>query len=87
MTSIEQFFIRVFALVEKTRVTRYVYVWVAAVMSWKFVLWAWHFAESSTRSGADVAMIIGAIGVPLSAFTGFAYKGYLDSSSSTEDKK
>lgn len=79
LSSIELFFIRLFALIEKTRITRYVYTWAAMVMSWKFVLWAWTFAETSARPGSDVAMIIGAIGVPLSAVTGFAFKDYLGS--------
>ena len=82
LSSVELGFIRLFSLIEKTRVTRYVYVWAAAVMSWKFVGWAWRFAETSTRTGSDIALIIGAIGVPLSAFTGFAFKHYLESTAS-----
>jgi len=80
LSTIELSLIRLFALIEKTRVTRYVYIWAAMVMSWKFVLWAWHFAETSARPGSDVAMIIGAIGVPLSAITTFAFKDYNASS-------
>ena len=80
LSSIELGVLRLFALIEKTRITRYAYTWAATVMSWKFILWAWHFAETSARPGSDVALIIGAIGVPLSAVTTMAFKGYLDSS-------
>jgi len=48
-------------------------------MAWKFALWAMAFGETSPRVGSDVAMIIGAIGVPLSAVTGFAFQNYLTS--------
>jgi len=44
-----------------------------------FMLWAMKFAELSARTGGDIALIIGAIGVPLSAVTGFAFRDYLDS--------
>ena len=70
---------RVFALIERTRITRYVYFWVSMGMTWKFILWAWHFAETSARPGTDVALIIGAIGVPLTAATSVAFKDYLGS--------
>ena len=79
LSQVELAVIRLFALIEKTRVTRYVYTWAAMVMSWRFIVWTFHFAETSTRPGSDVAMIIAAIGVPLSAVTGFAFKDYLGS--------
>jgi len=49
------------------------------LMAWKFGLCAMAFGETSPRVGSDVAMIIGAIGVPLSAVTGFAFQNYLTS--------
>ena len=58
---------------------RRIYLIAATVMAWKFALWAMAFGETSPRSGSDVAMIIGAIGVPLSAVTGFAFQNYLAS--------
>jgi hypothetical protein len=58
---------------------RRAYLVAATVMSWKFILWAMAFAETSPRPGTDVAMIVGAIGVPLSAVTGFAFTAYLNS--------
>jgi hypothetical protein len=58
---------------------RRAYLVAATVMTWHFVLWAMKFAETSARSGGDVAMVIGAIGVPLSAVTGFAFNHYLAS--------
>lgn len=58
---------------------RRAYLVVAISTTWKFVLWAMSFAASSPRPGSDVAMIIGAIGVPLSAMTGHAFTSYLAS--------
>lgn len=58
---------------------RRAYLVAATGMTWNFVLWAMKFAETSPRTGGDVAMVIGAIGVPLSAVTGFAFQNYLTS--------
>jgi len=58
---------------------RRLYLIAATVMSWKFILWAMAFAETSPRTGSDVAMIVGAIGVPLSAIVGFGFQNYLAS--------
>jgi hypothetical protein len=58
---------------------RRAYLVAATAMTWNFVLWAMKFAEVSPRPGGDVAMVIGAIGVPLSAVTGFAFQNYLTS--------
>lgn len=55
------------------------YLVVATLMTWNFVIWAQQFAMTSLRPGGDIAMIIGAIGVPLSAVTGFAFSHYLES--------
>lgn len=60
---------------------RRIYLFVAGGMTWKFMLWAMDFAVHSPRPGSDVAMIVGAIGVPLSAVTGFAFNHYLQSRS------
>lgn len=58
---------------------RRAYLVAATVMVWKFMLWAMGFAETSPRIGSDVAMILTAIGVPLSSVTGFAFSQYLKS--------
>jgi len=58
---------------------RRAYLVIATGMTWNFVQWAMKFSEVSARPGGDVAMIIGAIGVPLSAVTGFAFSSYLKS--------
>ncbi len=41
--------------------------------------WSYVFAVTSPRSGAEVAMILGAIGAPLSAMMGFMFNSYKDS--------
>lgn len=58
---------------------RRLYLIAATVMNWKYIVWAMTFAETSPRTGSDVAMIVGAIGVPVAAVTGFAFQNYLSS--------
>jgi Mn2+/Fe2+ NRAMP family transporter len=58
---------------------RRVYLFLATVMVWKFMLWAMHFAETSPRTGPDVAMIIAAIGAVVAPVTAFAFSNYLTS--------
>lgn len=45
-------------------------------MTMYVVWWAMSFATTSTRPGADVAMIIGAIGAPLNALMGYLFVVY-----------
>lgn len=59
--------------------TRRAYLFVSIVTTLQMVFWAQDFAVTSPRTGADIAMIIGAIGVPLSTLTGFAFSNYLTS--------
>ncbi len=40
------------------------------------IWWAMGFAASSPRSGSDVAMIIGAIMVPLNTLMGYLFAAY-----------
>lgn len=40
------------------------------------IWWAMGFAETSTRSGSDVAMIIGAIMIPVNALQGYLFGSY-----------
>ena len=45
----------------------------------KYTFWALHYAETSDRDGNEVAMILGAIGAPLSAMMSFMFNSYKDS--------
>lgn len=56
-------------------------VLLATVVSWTYsvLVWSMHFAETSDRTGAEVAMIIAAIVAPLSAVQAHALKLYTDS--------
>jgi hypothetical protein len=40
------------------------------------IWWATEFATTSARAGADIAMIIGAIGVPLNTLMGYLFSAY-----------
>ncbi len=46
-----------------------------AITIWA-IWWAMEFAMSSTRAGADVAMIIGAILVPVNSLQGYMFGSY-----------
>jgi hypothetical protein len=53
----------------------YVTVW----MTWKAFVWAAVFATTTTKTGADVALIIAAVTAPISVLQGFVFKTYVDS--------
>jgi hypothetical protein len=56
-------------------------------MTTYFINWSLHFAETSTRTGTDIAAIIAAIGVPLSALQGVVMKIYSDSRTPTNPQQ
>lgn len=58
---------------------RRAYLVAATVMNWKFIVWAMGFAETGAADPTGKAALIAAIGVPLSAVTGFAFQNYLGS--------
>ena len=45
----------------------------------KYTYWAFSYAETSDRDGNEVAMILGAIGAPLSVLMGYMFSAYKDS--------
>ena len=45
-------------------VKRIIFIWVLVMFTWT-IWWFFHFAETSTRPGVEVAAIIGAINAPL----------------------
>jgi hypothetical protein len=45
-------------------------------MSWAAFVWAAEFAQTSERTGTDVALIIAAVFVPITALQGHAFKMY-----------
>lgn len=58
---------------------RRTYLVVATVLTWKVVMWSMSFAEASKLAGSDIAMILGAVGVPIAAVQKYAFEAYLDS--------
>jgi hypothetical protein len=55
------------------------YLVVSTVLTWKVVIWSMAFVETSKLAGSDLAMIIGAVGVPIAAVQKFAFDAYLES--------
>jgi hypothetical protein len=53
----------------------YVTVW----MTWLAFDWATTFATTTTKTGADVALIIAAVTAPISALQGFVFTVYAKS--------
>ena len=48
-------------------------------LTYQSFTWGVDFADHSTRAGSDVAMILGAVMVPVSALQTFIFKLYLSS--------
>ena len=42
--------------------------------------WGMAYANSSTKSGAEIALVIAAVGVPATSFAGWVYKTYKENS-------
>lgn len=55
----------------------YVTVW----MTWKAFVWAAVFATTTSKTGADVALIIAAVTAPISLLQAAVFKVYADSRS------
>ena len=67
------------AFFDANGVNRRLILYVTVYMSWKGFEWAAHFAGTSTKTGAEEAMIIAAVLMPISALQGFVFKVYTDS--------
>ena len=62
--------------VDRRQIVRRVMVLGTFVVNAHFVLWAMQFAETTDRSGADIAAIVAAIGVPVAALAGVMFRQY-----------
>lgn len=65
-----------FEYLDKYMIIRRVMTLGAFCMTMWVIWWAMEFASSSARSGADVAMIIGAILVPVNGLQGYLFGAY-----------
>lgn len=54
---------------------------VTLYLTWHSYHWASAFAVDSSRSGADIAMIIAAVLAPITVLQGHAFRAYIDSRS------
>jgi len=56
------------------------YLALVTAMTWKVMVWAMSYADkAASKSGADVALVIGAVAAVSAAIQTFAFKNYLDS--------
>lgn len=77
---------RFFDFVDQRRVIRRVQI---GILMWMLVdsyLWARGFAERTMMSGAELALVVGAVCWPITALMGIVYRQY-DSSRSAEARK
>jgi len=58
---------------------RRTYLVVATALSWKVVAWSMAYAEASKLAGSDIALVVGAVGVPIAAVQKYAFEAYLES--------
>ena len=64
--------------IDNRQVVRRVVLIVAIHMTYAVTYWSMGFAETSTRTGLDLAALIAAVTAPVTAFAGFVFKLYLD---------
>lgn len=63
-------------VIDQRRVVRRIQVGVLLWMLVDCYLWARGYAESSKLTGAELALVVGAVNWPITALMGFIYKQY-----------
>lgn len=54
-------------------------LYIAVWMTYYATQWAAHFAEATKlTSGTDIGLVIAAVTMPITTYTGFVYKAYSD---------
>lgn len=67
---------RFWNLVDQRHIVRRVAFFVTLWMTWRAFTWAAVFAETSSRTGMDVAAIIAAVTAPIAALQGYVFSQY-----------
>jgi hypothetical protein len=62
--------------IDSRSIVRRIVLFVTLWMTWASFMWAAGFAESTTKSGLEVAAIIGAVTAPIAALQGFIFNVY-----------
>ncbi len=70
---------RLWDFIDNRGVIRRIVLAVAVWMTWRASLWAMAYADGSNESGAEIAMIVGAVTLPITTFCGYVFKAYLES--------
>jgi len=74
----KQYVINLLDFIDGRRVVRRLVLFVTLWLTWRSFEWAAFFAETTTRSGIDVAAIIAAVTAPVSTLLAAVVKFYGD---------
>jgi len=74
--AVERWFEAVFDFIDRRYITRRVMALGTFAIVIKAILWSFDFAQTSPRSGTDIAAILAAIMVPLNALMGYMFGQY-----------
>jgi len=64
--------------VDNRSVIRRIVLFITLWMTWASFMWAAGFAETTTKSGVEVGLIIAAVTAPIAALQGFVFKVYAE---------
>ena len=64
--------------IDTRQVVRRCILAIAIFQTWEVTQWAMNFAMTTQRTGLDVAAMIGAVTGPITVFTGYVFRAYID---------
>ena len=73
-----QWSVRLEELLDRHHVRSTIVLGIASWMTIELQNWSYQFAATSTRSGVEIAAILAAVGIPATAYAGFAFKWWLE---------
>lgn len=70
---------RFWNFIDQRGIVRRIVLGIAIWMTWSVTTWAMHFAETSARAGMDFAALVAAVTTPVTVFSGYVFKAYIES--------
>lgn len=64
--------------IDSRSIIRRIVLFVTLWMTWESFMWAAQFAETTSKTGVEVAAIIAAVTAPVAALQAFIFKVYAD---------